>query len=215
MRRCGSEPGAERSQFFSNGGSDCYVVRLANGAQPAQITLLEPRAVSVATERPLQGSGERLSVTVDYNTPTPDTTFNLHVIQRRTVQTESFSAFRWIRFSAVCAQLRYAVFALSARDRRRYDGHGIAAGYSEARALVVPTGMAGTPRSGCVASRRSGSFQISVDGGPWTPINLSKTAITAAGPTDAGTFAYLQVPSICPRRSPGTSVTVLAMPTIS
>jgi phage tail sheath protein FI len=69
--------------FFTNGGMDCYVVRLEAGGQAAAITLQDPqnRNVLTATARSngLWGNGIRLEV--DYNTLNPDDTFNLTVIQ--------------------------------------------------------------------------------------------------------------------------------------
>lgn len=71
-------------QFFDNGGTDCYVVRLADDrARAARITLtnFDNDNVLIATAKTpgLWGNGLRLEV--DYNTSKPDETFNLVVIQ--------------------------------------------------------------------------------------------------------------------------------------
>jgi phage tail sheath protein FI len=83
--------------FFENGGTDCYVVRLAKGAIAADVTLraLDDSAnVLVATANAPGLSGNALRLEVDYNTPNPDETFNLRVIQEAeglAVATEAFA----------------------------------------------------------------------------------------------------------------------------
>ena len=69
--------------FFANGGTDCYVVRLASStADEADVTLTNLAGVNVlvatAKTEGLWGNGVRMEV--DYNTPNPDATFRLTVI---------------------------------------------------------------------------------------------------------------------------------------
>jgi phage tail sheath protein FI len=76
-----SEIGYSVQQFFLNGGSDAYVVRVARSAAAAQITLadLTPTpvlAISAASEG-VWGNSVRLDI--DYQTANPDSTFNLSV----------------------------------------------------------------------------------------------------------------------------------------
>jgi uncharacterized protein len=186
-------------QFFSNGGSDCFVVRLANGAAAAQIMLLDHAAAPVlqlsAASPGVWGSG--LGVTVDYNTPSPDSTFNLQATYSnagKVMQTESFA-----NLSMDPSSPRYAPtfitqssVLLNAKPGATTTS-GIAAGYSEGRGLVgVAAGGWNAALTGAWPTGDQGSFQISVDGGPWTNVNLSKAALTAAGPGDPGTFGYIQ-----------------------
>lgn len=68
-------------QFFLNGGSDAYVVRVASGAAPASVTLADTSGtdvlvVSAANEG---GWGNFVRLSVDYDTSNPDSTFNLNV----------------------------------------------------------------------------------------------------------------------------------------
>lgn len=82
--------------FFANGGSDCYVVRLAPGAVPAAVTLedLRGQQVLVVTAKAAGLWGNTVRLEVDYNTPNPDESFNLQVIHEdggSVVQTESFT----------------------------------------------------------------------------------------------------------------------------
>src|SRR5262245_15693704 len=69
--------------FFDNGGTDCYVVRLAKGAAPAKIHLksLDGKTVLDLTAVSPGLLGNALRLEVSYNTARPDETFNLSVIQ--------------------------------------------------------------------------------------------------------------------------------------
>jgi hypothetical protein len=132
-------------QFFSNGGSHCFVVRLANGAAAAQIMLLDHAknpVLSLSASSPgVWGSG--LSATVDYDTPTPDSTFNLQVTYSSAgtpVQTETFA-----NLSMDPASPRYAPSFITQSSQLLNASAGatvatlIGAGYSEARGLVGVT----------------------------------------------------------------------------
>ena len=69
--------------FFDNGGTDCYVVRLAKDANAAVINLqsLGNKNVLVATAISPGALGNGLKLEVSYGTALPDETFNLTVIQ--------------------------------------------------------------------------------------------------------------------------------------
>ncbi len=69
--------------FFANGGTDCYVVRLAAGALPADVTLKNEAGtnVLVATAKSAGSWGNGIRLEVSYNTPQPDETFTLTVIE--------------------------------------------------------------------------------------------------------------------------------------
>ncbi len=78
-----SDLAASVFQFFDNGGSDCYVVRLAAGAVKANVTLLNiARAtVLIATAKNEGDYGNYIRLEVDYDTANPDESFNLRVIE--------------------------------------------------------------------------------------------------------------------------------------
>lgn len=83
--------------FFDNGGTDCYVVRLAPGAAASTVTIhtLDDTSVLVATAKAAGVWGNTIRLEVDYNTANPYDTFNLRVIFEEggePLQTESFSA---------------------------------------------------------------------------------------------------------------------------
>ncbi len=80
--------------FFANGGTDCYVIRLAKDAIKASVTLrsLVGQDVLVATAKAEGVWANTVRLEVDYKTPYPDETFNLRVVPEGgvAVLTESF-----------------------------------------------------------------------------------------------------------------------------
>src|SRR5258708_10160499 len=78
-----SDLAASVFEFFDNGGTDCYVVRLAHGATKANVTLLNIAGgnVLIATAKNEGDYGNYLRLEVDYDTANPDESFNLRVIE--------------------------------------------------------------------------------------------------------------------------------------
>lgn len=74
-------------QFFANGGTDCYIVPIANGADTASISVHSlasgaAQPVLVARAKSEGAWGNQLRMEVSYGTPSPHDTFNLTVSQR-------------------------------------------------------------------------------------------------------------------------------------
>lgn len=69
--------------FFTNGGTEAYIIRIAKGAREAQVTLRSLRNddVLLATARAAGLWANTVRLEVNYYTPNPDETFNLRVIQ--------------------------------------------------------------------------------------------------------------------------------------
>ena len=83
--------------FFTNGGTDCYVVRLAPGALPASVRLQDLRGneTLVATAKAAGLWGNTIRMSVDYSTANPHESFNLSIFHEDAgvvVQEEKFSA---------------------------------------------------------------------------------------------------------------------------
>jgi uncharacterized protein len=78
-----SDLAASVFQFFDNGGSDCYVVRLANGAFKANVTLRNVAGgnVLIATAKYEGNYGNFIRLEIDYDTANPDESFNLRVVE--------------------------------------------------------------------------------------------------------------------------------------
>ena len=67
--------------FFLNGGTQCYVVRIADGATPASVTLQNEGGTGVLLLEAKQAglAGESLRTAVTYSGAQPEMTFNLEV----------------------------------------------------------------------------------------------------------------------------------------
>lgn len=72
-------------QFFLNGGSSAYVVRVAQGAVEASITVEDESGDNALVIKAASKGewGNNLRIDVDYGTANPDSTFNLRVTQYR------------------------------------------------------------------------------------------------------------------------------------
>lgn len=69
--------------FFLNGGTDCYVMRIANGAIPASITLLNEAGTATLrlTAKDAGAIGNDLRAFVTYAGAQPEVTFNLELFR--------------------------------------------------------------------------------------------------------------------------------------
>lgn len=67
--------------FFLNGGSDCYVMRIAQGAAPATMQLLgEDGAPKLALSARQEGAaGDRIRTRVSYDAANPEAEFNMEI----------------------------------------------------------------------------------------------------------------------------------------
>lgn len=80
----GSELATSVQLFFQNGGTDCYVVRLMNGGNNASTTLKNEAGdteVLKFTAKDMGALGNQLVLQIDYDTPSPEDTFHLHLYQ--------------------------------------------------------------------------------------------------------------------------------------
>src|SRR5262245_2792562 len=179
-----SELGSSVNQFFGNGGTDCYIVRLAHNARKADITLknnVSP-SVSVLTVMAKDAGtwGNNVRLAVDYNTSNPDETFNLYVTQEEAgavVKSETF-----LNLSMNPLSPRYVVSFVTQSSKlvdvqlaAGFDINSSAqAGYSEGRRVMGSTLTAIRDELNRLiyvppADSASCNFDISVKDGPvWT-----------------------------------------------
>jgi len=180
-----SELAQSVKQFFDNGGTDCYIVRLAHNASKADVTLqrLDSTDVLKATARNAGSWGNGVRIEVDYDTPNPDETFNMRIVYEESgteVSTESH-----INLSMDPASSRYApsfvtqssgIADLELASGVDPSADSTISGYSEGRmpfesadladdlnALVYPSDPTAKVKS---------KFDISVDGSQYVTIDL-------------------------------------------
>ncbi len=101
-------------QFFLNGGTNAYVVRVAAGAQAARITLQDPSSnnvlvVSAANEGDW---GNYLRLDVDYDTINPDSTFNI-VVNRHELRNGALVAVENEAFRNLSMNSRSSTYAIN------------------------------------------------------------------------------------------------------
>ena len=174
-------------QFFDNGGTDCYVVRLAHNAKKADITLKNLGATNVlkATAKHAGNWGNGVHLEIDYNTPNPDETFNLRVIHEEggtVIASESFT-----NLSMNPNSPRYAPSFVTQSskiiDLNLASGFDIESssvfvfGYSESRRPFVTAPGADFHSGINTLLHNTGHFEISVYGKQYVPIDLSGVTI--------------------------------------
>lgn len=175
--------------FFNNGGTDCYVIRLAKDADPASVTLqsLGGQEVLDVTAKAEGLWGNTVRMEISYNTPNPDETFNLAVIQEeggKVVLTELFA-----NLSMDPGSARYApTFVTQSSDLIKMELSGTLGnpasagsifnnstfdGFSSARRPLTGTPTAVKIKlDGLIAAGQS-KFQVSVNDSTYVTVDLA------------------------------------------
>lgn len=180
-------------QFFDNGGTDCYVVRLAKDAVKADVTLrnlADAKNVLTATAKAegVWGSGIRLEI--DYETPNPDDTFNLRVIYEDAgvvISQESFTGLSMMptspRFAPDFVSQSSSLIDLKLHSDMEDPGAAgsfindlatnTPAGYSQSRRPFKVSPLAGFRTQLKALFDPNGRFEISVNGEQFVEVDLS------------------------------------------
>ena len=105
------------NHFFQNGGTDAYVVRVANGAAAASVQLRDLGGATVLTATAATAGvwGNALTVEVDYATGNPDATFNLFVTRTIPGTAGETEEFRNLSMSSVSPAFAEAVVNAGSR----------------------------------------------------------------------------------------------------
>jgi phage tail sheath protein FI len=79
-------------QFFLNGGTDAWIVRIVKGATAASRQLMNAKPIAVLNieARDAGSSGNDIQVRVDYETAFPDSTFNISFIRKSDGRSEQY-----------------------------------------------------------------------------------------------------------------------------
>jgi hypothetical protein len=184
--------------FFLNGGTDCWVMRIADGAGPSTVTLLNelgalPGALRLEAKDP-GVEGETIRAVVTYSGPQPEVTFNLELFRwevdaagtRVKKDTET-----WRNLSMDLNSPGYAPTFITqnsklvnAADLNPAPAAGTLFGFSLSGRAVPDAGGANGFRDawrlllGSTAPGRTNTFQISVGGRPYINVDLSAFAVT-------------------------------------
>jgi phage tail sheath protein FI len=193
-----SDLGHAVRHFFANGGTDCYVVRVASGAAPAAITLQSllrpgPQPVLDAVAKSEGAWANQLRLEVSYATTSPHDTFSLKVIPLEG------SAESYINLSMNPLSPRFAPTFVTqsselielklnaAMGDPTLPGSAIntlafsAPGYSQARLPLGATDALAAANLQTMIIANQDSFNISVNDAPPVPINFTGLpALTAA-----------------------------------
>ena len=169
--------------FFLNGGTDCYVMRIASGAIQSSITLRNEAGVATLrlTAKDAGVDGNNLRALVTYSGAQPEVTFNLEVFRweldssgtRVKRDTET-----WSGLSMDTASPSYAQDFLTQNSKLvdATDVGPIAAGGGSS---LSGRSMTGPNLTALLATNTQ--FEISVDGSRYLRIDLTGAPATAAG----------------------------------
>lgn len=179
---------ASVQQFFNNGGTDCYVVRLANDPDFASVTLRSMASEDVlAVKAKAEGLwANTVRMEIDYNTLNPDETFNMTVIQEEggnVVRTEKFT-----NLSMDTSSARYApsfvsqsseLITLELSVAASTYNTGTFAGTSYGRRPLGTSGGDVKSTLDTLIGVGQSKFQISVNGSAYVTVDLATDPISA------------------------------------
>jgi phage tail sheath protein FI len=194
-----SELSASVSLFYANGGTDCYVVRLAKGATKASVVLKTYAGVNalIAEAKEEGGFGNGLRLEVDYDTGSPEESFNLRVILEdggQAVATENHTGLVMDpgspRFAPDFVTQSSTLISLKVDQTGLGDPTAVAsfyntignsfAGFSLSRRSLGATVADVTTTFTNLLSAGFTSFDISVDGSPYVTVAIPATFPVAA-----------------------------------
>lgn len=168
------------SQFFLNGGSTAWIMRIADGAVPASVTLAAENgsdAVLKLTARSPGVIGNSLRTLVDYNTPSPESTFNLTIQLLGTdsggnIVVATSETFKNLAMNPSAGN--YAVDTITNNSALAIAEPGGGGSAQTGYALwgLLETGASSVARLNAAIGSK-GSFNISVDNGPFVPVTLN------------------------------------------
>ncbi|MBI4928443.1 MAG: phage tail sheath subtilisin-like domain-containing protein [Anaerolineae bacterium] len=186
----GLDPDSEMSyavrQFYTNGGSDAWVVRVAKNAFAALKMLKNQADADVLELKAIDkgASGNFIEVRVDYATSRPTSTFNLTLVYSDPENTADTRTETYTNLSMNSADPRYVVDVLKSSElvsATRPAGAlaGLLAGTSKSAELVDSGGVALDIATLLDATHNT--FQVSVNGLPPVKVIINLPADLAGG----------------------------------
>lgn len=181
-------------QFFVNGGGEAFVLRIANGARQAQVTVENEFGDDVFTFTAKNHGmiGETIRFEVDYDTAAPENTFNLTAYREQPGPGGSIVQVEKEQHRELSADPLSPSFVegVLERDSKLLTAARIPAAFAAARPAGVSFGgLIGTGPADLMAQLQAwapgaggGRFEISVDGRPFVPVSIPapSTVLTVA-----------------------------------
>ena len=168
-------------QFFINGGTDAWSVRIVKNAAPASRALLNSTPITVLTVTALDAgdSGNAIQVRVDYATAFPDSTFNISFIRNSDGRAEQYP-----NVSMNSADARYLPDLLNgvsqlvkiSRDVPQLTLNGLPAGTSTSGTLADVQTLPDATHT---------DFRVVVNGLPPVTVSITLPADIAGGTANA------------------------------
>jgi hypothetical protein len=188
--------------FFQNGGTTCYVMRIASGAKQAAIQMMtegkNPANSILLTARNHGLAGDQIRAAVDYDTDLPESTFNIELFRWHTDPSGNRTkqaAERWRNLSMNPASPNYAPAFLTQTSRlvdASYAGAPVAAdGFSQSGRAVDMAAVTFAATWQGILTSTSNRFEISVGGSRFVPVDLSAINLAVTN-TDVLLVAALQ-----------------------
>jgi uncharacterized protein len=180
--------------FFLNGGTDCYVMRIAQGATASVVTLKNEAGANtlVLTAKDLGVAGENIRALVTYNGSKPEITFNLQLFRWEVDSTgaqQKQASETWRNLSMDPNSPTYAPTFISqnsalvnATDLNAAPGAGTTWGFSLSGRAVPDAGGA-TPfktawETLLGSTATTNRFKISLSGSPYIDVDLRTLVVT-------------------------------------
>ena len=199
--------GNQMKLFFANGGTDCYVMRIAKGAISSQVDLENESGSVVLTLRAKDGGsdGDFVRASVTYGGPYPEIGFNMEVFRwqidtagnRTQVEREVWTNLSMDPQSpgyaeAILTKKSKLVTAIDKAKPNKSQGFSLAGrpvayadtGTDSQKAAAFGAAWAAMFGTSAVATS---FFLISVDGFPSVEVSLSGIDVTALATTDVAT----------------------------
>lgn len=181
--------------FFTNGGAQCYVMRIANGASPASVTLQTTAGTNSLSLTAKQAGvlGDMIRVEVDYKGQQPEVTFNVSIYSVKTNAAgveEKVATENWQNLSMNPASPLYAVDFITQNsllvDATLHAGSPAAVnGFSQSAMpvlyqTVTPTTFR-TAWETLLGTNSTGSnqLQLSIDGSAYVNVDFSAVDVSA------------------------------------
>lgn len=201
----GSDMARSVKLFFLNGGTACYVMRIADGAVSSRVTLRNSAGSDVlaflAKSPGLIGDTIRINIT--YNGQQPEATFNAEIFRLETNtagQTVKVDTENWQGLSMDPLHPRYASLYLSQNSKlvnvedkftppAPSPPPALPAGYSQSmRPLPSAAANFRTALQSAFAAGTQSRFRLSVSGASFVNIDLSAVDLTVAPNTIIAAF---------------------------